>query len=296
MRNYSVAALTACLLLSACATTRYTEGEFPRRNADLDILATQQEIESEAWRPHPLFVGTGAALAGASGGLAMGLVGFGMMDAKKEDATKALAPLRERLDGYDFGSQFAARIQSADITERLVADAEPVVWDPPGPPEDREIERRLITIEPRVQLSSDMRSLLVDIEVWEFFPRDGYTPSRKGFSQTYRFLWPLADGDDLEREEAAAAWLERPREDLVALIETGMAHTVGMLETHLKQGTPALENTDELIRIQPPGNYYLWQDHQEVSWLARKWRRGIFYAVPDHAIEDEPELNHQSAR
>lgn len=296
MRNHGVAALTVCLLLSACATTRYTEGEFPRRNSDLDILATQREMGTEAWVPNGFVTGTGSAIAGAAGGLVMGLVSLKMVHDQIESAEEAIAPVRERLDGYDIGSRFAARIQSADITGRLVADAKPVVWNPPGPPEDREIERRLITIEPRVQMSSDLRQLLVDIEVWEFFPRDGYTPSRKGFSQTYRFLWPLAGSDELEREEAAAAWQKRPREDLIGLIETGMAHTVGMLETHLRQGTPAFENTEELVRIQPSGNYYLWQDHQGVSWLAKKWGHGVFYAVPDHAIEDEPELNHQSAR
>ncbi len=296
MRIHGPAAIAAGLLLCACATTRFSENEFPRSDTDLDILATQREMGTEAWVPNGFVTGTGSAIAGAAGGLVMGLVSLKMVHDQIESAEEAIAPVRERLDGYDIGSQFAERIQSADITQRLVADTEPVVWNPPGPPEDREIERRLITIEPRVQLSSDMRSLLVDIEVWEFFPRDGYTPSRKGFSQTYRFLWPLTGSDELEREEAAAAWQERSREDLIGLIETGMAHTVGMLETHLRQGTPAFENAEELVRIQPSGNYYLWQDHQEISWLAKKSWRGVFYAVPDHAIEDEPELNHQSAR
>lgn len=295
MKTHGIVAVIASLLLSACATTRFPEAEFPKNDTDLDILATQQEIEAETKLPNPLVVGGLAGAGGIVGGVVVGAMAGNMYRTNKERAAEAIVPLRDHMGEYDLSGEFVERIQAAAITEQLVSGAEPVVWRSPGPPEEREIERRLITLEPRVRLSNDMRTLLVDLKVWEFFPRDGYTPPRDGFSQKYRFLWPLTEDDELDRDEALAAWLDRPRNDLIALIEMGMEQTTKMLETHLKQKAPVFEDRDEIVRIPPSGNFYLWQEHEETSWLARKSSRGVFYAVPDHAIETAPE-RHQITR
>lgn len=275
MRVHGISAVVTCSLLCACATTDLSEMEYPIDNADLDILGTQQELEFETSMATPL------AAAGVVGLLIAGT----MHDVKKDRAAEAIAPIHDYLAEYDLSDQFIKRIQAANITGQLVKGAEPIVWEPPGPPQDREIDRTLITIDPRVRLSNDMRILLVDLEVWEATPRDGYTTPKREFSQAYRFLWPLPDSDGLDRKEAATAWTDRPRERLVSLIETGMDETVRMLETHLEQQTLVFDDPEEIVRIPASGRYYLWQEHEDSAWVAKKSGRGIIYAVPDHAIE-----------
>lgn len=296
MTMRDTAALAACIVLSACSTTRFPEDEFPRSGTDLEMLATQQGIEREAKEFNGTFaIAAGTVLGGAVGGVAGLLVSTsGQMN--KYQRAESVAPLRDHLGRYDLGTEFAERIQATDIAEELVSDVDPVVWNAPGPPEDRELKRKLIEINPRVQLSNDMQALVVKIEVEEVFPRNGHTIPKKGFSQSYRFVWPLKSKIELEDSQALEAWLEHSPEVLLALIDASMEHTVRMFETHLEQQTPVFEDTEELVRIQPSGHFLLWQEHGEVSWLARKSARGAFYAVPDHAIEANPDLGHETAR
>jgi hypothetical protein len=276
MKIHVIAAAIACSTLFGCATSpRFSEAEFPRSDADIDILASQQEIDSE----------TSVTNAGAAGGGLLGVLISGAIDNTRNDrAEEAILPFRDYLIDYDLSDAFVKRIQESGVTKKLVVSTEPVVRRSVRPPEERVIERPLIIIEPRVMLSNDMRSLMVDLNVWEVEPPDGPKPAKTGVSQSYRFLWPLEGGDDLDRDEAVAAWIEHPKDDLVELIETGMDQTIRMLDTHLRQQTLVFEDEEELVDIPATGRFHLWQQHDDVTWAANNRGWGLIYAVPNHAV------------
>lgn len=275
MRIHGVTAIVACLLLAGCATTEVSDLNFPRGDTDLHILGTQQKIEPETNIPKSLSMLGGFAVA------------VTVYEVKKRRAAESITPIRDELAEHDLGDLFVNRIQTADITGRLVDGTEPVVWDSPEALEDREVKRTTIMIEPRVKLSNDMRTLMVDLEVWEFHPGNRYKLPDRGFSLSYSFLWRLEDADSLDRAEAVAAWLDHPQMELIDVIEMGMDETVQMLETHLHQETLVFDEPDEVVSAPTSGRFYLWQDHEDTSWLSRNSGKGTIYSIPHHVIEEE---------
>jgi hypothetical protein len=281
MKFYGIAAITICLAVSSCSTTRFPAAEFPRSNADLSILATQTQIQSY------YDIGDGSEVEAstivlASGGL-VGIGIAGVIDRVKFEATETIEPLQEHLSDYEIRERFLTHIQGARITDQLVVGTDPVIRHSSAP-NSRQLSRPHITIEPQVRLSSDMRSLLVYIDVEEFDPRDRFTPSHAEFTQSYRFIWPLENGYGLSRREAVAEWMEYPKEELIALIEMGMQESTGMLEMHLDQQTPVLENSDEAVRLPATGRFFLWRKSGEIFWFAKKSGQDALLAVPEHAI------------
>lgn len=276
MKIHGMVAIIACSLLYGCATApRFSEAEFPRNDADLEILATQQEIDSETNVTNP----------GAAGGGLLGvLIATSIDNTKNDRAEEAVTPIRDYLIDYDMTDQFVERIEASGVAERLVVGAEAVVRQSVRKPEERDIDRPLIMIEPHVQLSNDMRALMVDLNVWEMEPGEGERSAKKGVSQSYRFLWPLEDGDGLDRTEAVAAWVERPRDEMIDLIEMGMDETLNMLDEHLRQQTLVFEDKETRIRIPAAGHYNRWQTRGDFIWVADSSGWGRIYAVPERAI------------
>jgi len=283
IRIHAVVAIVACSLLCGCATSpRFSEAGFPRSDADVDILVLQREVASEAYSANP---GMAAAFGGAAGAVAGALIAGAITNAKNDETEELFTPLRDHLIDFEVGKQFVKRIKGSSAVDRLVVGADPVVRYSERTREERFIDRPLITIHPRVLFSYDMRSIWVELQVWELAPWKNRDSPMRGVSEWYRFRWPLDGGSDLDREEAVAAWLEKPPAGIISIIETGMDETVSMLEEHLKQGTLVFDDADMRIDIPGHGRHSVWQSNDEFTWVASTNGSSAIYAVPDHAIE-----------
>lgn len=275
MKIHVIVTVIACSLLYGCATApRFSEAEFPRSDADVEVLAVHQEIGAEASQTS----------AGGAGLIGL-LVASSVNNVRNDRAEEAIAPLRDYLIEYDLSDEFARRIRESEAIERFVVGGEATVRSSFLPPEERSLKRPLINIEPRVLLSNDMRNLFVDVYVVEAVPVEGKNSARRGVHQSYRFVWPLEGGDGLDREEAVAAWMERPEDELVAIIELGMEQTTSMLNEHLRQKTLVFEDDQTRLEVPSQGRYHVWQEREEVTWLAHTNGVGKIYSVPNHAIE-----------
>lgn len=277
MKIHAILVIVASSLLYGCATSpRLSEAGFPRTEGDVDILAVQQEIKAE------VLVMDG----GTAGGGLLGMLMANAMTNKMTDQSESMiSPLRDHLIDFELRETFVERIQNSSAIERLVIGAEPVVRHAERSKEERYIDRPLITIEPEVQLSYDMRSMLVELYVSELKPWKNRDSPMEGVSERYQFKWPLDGTSDMNREESLAAWLALPADDVTAIIEMGMDETIAMLETHLEQGALVFEDAETRVRIPGTGRLNVWQSHDGITWFAASSGNSSIYAIPDHGVE-----------
>ncbi len=287
MKIRSILVAFASSILFGCATTpKFSDVDFPKDDADLTILVTQEELRPEA--SDSSGVVAGGVLLGAVGGLLSAGVAAGIDAERNARAEDAIEPLRDSLIDYDLSERFVEHIQQSRVEERLVVGASPELRTDELVITDLELDRPLVLLVPEVKLSNDMMNLLVDLAVTEIAPRERDGWPIQGMSRTFRFMWPLETEENLDREEAVAVWSNHSAEDLMDLIERGMVETLRMMSAHLDEGELAFEDEDSRVHMTENERVWLWRESGEFTWLAHTSGRGIVYAVPDHAIIATP--------
>ncbi|MGY6631026.1 MAG: hypothetical protein ACXIUL_08465 [Wenzhouxiangella sp.] len=225
--------VVAALLLSGCATPSKTISEtgFPLENSEVYILASQNELSTEASSTDPMAAG---------GGLLGVLIVSAVDSSRNRRAEEAVTELRDSLIDFAIADEFLLRMEQAGLAEQLsttqpIVLREAITADP---------ERaQFIQVSPTVQLNNELSALEIVLWIRVMETRNNGMPKAGPFWQGYKFIHPMPEPESGRgREDYAEAWLALGPDQLKTLITTGMDVTVAAAMTHFRDRTqtPAL--------------------------------------------------------
>lgn len=264
--------------MSACATLHLSELELPLDSVYIAILADQEQLV-----PQPSIGSAGTAIL--FGSLANAVV----QGHQNTQSDLVIAPLRERLREIDLGYLWASRLVEADVL-RLLSDSPRVHLYRAAPEGNSAMsEDSWFVVRPRIRMTHDMRMLLVSLELAYFSAAPGYRLGRRThFHNLYQFGWPVVESDfyRLDRAGAIEVWNSWSDEELLQLIETGVATTLRMLEANFLDPRPQTQSGR--FDSAPTQLFYgarIWHVDEETVWLTtRQAHFANFYAFPRNSL------------
>lgn len=270
----------AVTALTGCVTTKpMSETEFPHADWDVIINATQQEIATETSSTNPMAAG---------GGLLGVLIVHAIDSTKNRRAEDAVTGLRDKLIEFDVADEYSMMIIESGVPERL-SRLEPLVNREPWDYKTRPLERHVVTLDPGVVFTNDLSALVVELVATEYEADDQGRPNATGFSQIYRYVYPLSEPENgANREDYANVWLTHDTSELEQLILQGMDTTIEMLEFHIEER--ALEVSEPQFRVKDYGTAVLreWHRRDGLVWLAREDDAKLALAVDERLLLAKP--------
>ncbi|MGY6587722.1 MAG: hypothetical protein ACXIUB_05470 [Wenzhouxiangella sp.] len=221
--------VVATVLLSGCATPSKTisEAGFPLENSQIFILASQNELATEASSTDPMAAG---------GGLLGVLITSAVDSSRNRRAETAVIELRDSLIDFEIADEFLLRMEQAGLAEQL-STADPVVLREAitADPE----RAQFIQVSPMVQMNNELSALEIELWIRMMDTRPNGLPRAGPFWQGYKFIHPMPEPESgRSREDYAEAWLALGPEELKTLIATGMEVTIAAAMTHFRDRTP----------------------------------------------------------
>jgi hypothetical protein len=278
IRRASLGALVV-IFMSACASTvRMSELDFPLDTARIKIIVDQQQLEPQRSR----------GSAGAT--LMFGhLVGAAVMSHQDTQAELFIAPMRERLKEIDLGDLFLSRIVEAHLLDQFSQNAQVEIFRMAPENNTAAFYDGRFVILPSIRMTHDMRMLLVSLELAYITTESTTMPRQKThFQNTYQFAWPVVESDfyRLDRGRAIEAWASWSDEELLQLIETGIATSLRMLKANLLDPRPQTQSA----RFDPAPTeiFYgarIWHVEEDAVWLTSRFAHmANFYAMPRSSL------------
>lgn len=252
----------------------------PKTNWAIELDVSQHELAVEASQTNPM----------AAGGGLLGVLIVSAVDKhRNQKAEDAVTGLRDLLIDYPFSERFEQLLIESGVFSSLSADGRINVRTQARPDYKREpLEGEQFLVRPRVEFSNDLSNLTVMLAVSGQVPDAKGRPGKGSFGEIYQYVLPLAaPASGKKREDYAGVWLGHGKEQLAAMVESGLRTTIEMLRADLREGS--LSMTEAKIKVAdlatPLPSLFVIGGDEVTVWARARQANSRKFAFPVAAVE-----------